>query len=62
MTKRELEEDLKPTDAGKALVNKAKSNTAKIAIVGYGRPNFATLAKMIANGEGIEIKTKGSSF
>lgn len=58
-TNRELEEDLKLTDTGKAFIDTTKSNTANIAIIGCGRPDFTTLANMIANNEDIKIEVKG---
>ncbi|WP_458457465.1 hypothetical protein [Pseudobutyrivibrio sp.] len=60
--KRELEENLKLTNTGEAFLDATKSNTAKVAIIGgigKGRPNFTTLANMIANGEDIKIEIKG---
>lgn len=59
-TNRELEEDLKLTDTGKAFIDTAKSNTAKVAIIGgKGRLSLTTLAKMITNGEDIKVEIKG---
>ncbi len=59
-TKRELEEELKLTDAGRAFIDIAKSNTAKVAIIDHGKQNFTTLANMIANNEDIKIEIKGN--
>lgn len=57
--KRELEEDLKLTDTGKAFIDTTRSNIGKVAIIGSGKPNFTTLVNMIANSEDIKIEIKG---
>ncbi len=59
ITERELEEELKLTESGQAFVETAKSSAARVAIVDYGKPDLAAVAKMIANGEGIKIEING---